>query len=33
MSMDKGPRDDRWYFSIMAPNTKGVVFFNHGTKY
>ena len=20
---DKGPRDDRWYFSIMAPNTKG----------
>ena len=23
MSIDKGPRDDRWYFSIMAPNTKG----------
>ena len=23
MSFDKGPRDDRWYFSIMAPNTKG----------
>lgn len=20
---DKGPRDDRWYFSLMAPNTKG----------
>lgn len=20
---DKGPRDDRWYLSIMAPNTKG----------
>ena len=23
MSFDKGPRNDRWYFSIMAPNTKG----------
>lgn len=23
MPHDKGPRDDRWYFSIMAPNTKG----------
>ncbi|MCO4838148.1 MAG: hypothetical protein KC426_08690 [Oceanospirillaceae bacterium] len=23
MSYDKGPRDDRWYLSIMAPNTKG----------
>jgi len=23
MSSDKGPRNDRWYFSIMAPNTKG----------
>jgi len=23
MSFNKGPRDDRWYFSIMAPNTKG----------
>jgi len=23
MNFDKGPRDDRWYFSIMAPNTKG----------
>lgn len=21
--MTKGPRDDRWYFSLMAPNTKG----------
>lgn len=21
--INKGPRDDRWYFSIMAPNTKG----------
>lgn len=20
---DKGPRDDRWYFGLMAPNTKG----------
>lgn len=25
-STDKGPRDDRWYFSIMAPNTKGEKF-------
>ena len=23
MSRDKGPRDDRWYFALMAPNTKG----------
>jgi len=23
MTRDKGPRDDRWYFSLMAPNTKG----------
>ena len=23
---DKGPRHDRWYFSIMAPNTKGEKF-------
>ena len=21
--LDKGPRDDRWYLNIMAPNTKG----------
>ena len=21
--MDKGPRDDRWYLRLMAPNTKG----------
>jgi len=21
--IDKGPRDDRWYINIMAPNTKG----------
>ena len=21
--MDKGPRDDRWYLNLMAPNTKG----------
>jgi len=20
---DKGPREDRWYFNLMAPNTKG----------
>ncbi len=26
MPKDKGPRDDRWYFSIMAPNTKGEKF-------
>ena len=24
--IDKGPRDDRWYLSIMAPNTKGDTF-------
>lgn len=23
MTTDKGPRDDRWYFKLMAPNTKG----------
>ncbi len=23
---NKGPRDDRWYFSIMSPNTKGEMF-------
>ncbi|MEM9059068.1 MAG: phosphoribosyltransferase family protein [Pseudomonadota bacterium] len=23
---DKGPRDDRWYLSLMAPNTKGPMF-------
>ena len=23
---NKGPREDRWYFSIMAPNTKGEKF-------
>lgn len=23
VSVDKGPRDDRWYLSIMSPNTKG----------
>lgn len=23
---DKGPRDDRWYLSLMAPNTKGPKF-------
>jgi adenine phosphoribosyltransferase len=23
---DKGPRDDRWYLNIMAPNTKGPKF-------
>lgn len=23
---DKGPRDDRWYLNIMAPNTKGDTF-------
>lgn len=23
---DKGPRDDRWYLNIMAPNTKGPQF-------
>ncbi len=26
MARDKGPRDDRWYLSIMAPNTKGEKF-------
>ena len=24
--MDKGPRDDRWYLRLMAPNTKGEKF-------
>ena len=23
---DKGPRNDRWYLNIMAPNTKGAKF-------
>ncbi len=23
MTRDKGPRDDRWYLPLMAPNTKG----------
>jgi len=23
---DKGPREDRWYFNLMAPNTKGDTF-------
>ena len=23
---NKGPRDDRWYLNIMAPNTKGPKF-------
>ncbi len=26
MTDDKGPRDDRWYFRLMAPNTKGPQF-------
>lgn len=26
MAPDKGPRDDRWYLNIMAPNTKGDMF-------
>lgn len=26
MSMNKGPREDRWYLNIMAPNTKGEKF-------
>lgn len=26
MSDNKGPRDDRWYFPLMAPNTKGKMF-------
>jgi adenine phosphoribosyltransferase len=25
-AQDKGPRDDRWYLNIMAPNTKGSKF-------
>ena len=25
-SRDKGPRDDRWYLNLMAPNTKGPKF-------
>ena len=25
-TMDKGPRDDRWYLNIMSPNTKGEKF-------
>ncbi len=23
---NKGPRDDRWYLNLMAPNTKGPKF-------
>lgn len=26
MSTNKGPRDDRWYLNLMAPNTKGPKF-------
>ncbi|MEL7256735.1 MAG: phosphoribosyltransferase family protein [Pseudomonadota bacterium] len=26
MTQDKGPRDDRWYFKLMSPNTKGPKF-------
>lgn len=26
MTTDKGPRDDRWYLRLMAPNTKGEKF-------
>lgn len=26
MTRDKGPRDDRWYLNLMAPNTKGPKF-------
>ena len=26
MKREKGPRDDRWYFPLMAPNTKGEKF-------
>lgn len=26
MTRNKGPRDDRWYLNIMAPNTKGPKF-------
>ena len=26
MTSDKGPRDDRWYLNLMAPNTKGPKF-------
>ena len=26
MTHDKGPRDDRWYLRLMAPNTKGEKF-------
>jgi adenine phosphoribosyltransferase len=26
MSREKGPRDDRWYLKLMAPNTKGPKF-------
>jgi adenine phosphoribosyltransferase len=26
MSLAKGPRDDRWYLKLMAPNTKGEKF-------
>ena len=26
LSSAKGPRDDRWYLSLMSPNTKGPKF-------
>lgn len=26
MSRNKGPRDDRWYLNLMAPNTRGAKF-------
>ena len=26
MTIDKGPRDKRWYLPLMAPNTKGEKF-------
>ncbi len=26
MTVEKGPRDDRWYLSLMSPNTKGPQF-------
>lgn len=26
MTTEKGPRDDRWYLNLMAPNTKGDTF-------
>ena len=26
LERNKGPRDDRWYLNLMAPNTKGPKF-------